>query len=474
MQNITKMFGYLFAKNEDIPAGSAAIFFGFSSILWFVIGTGTGSFNAAKLAFPDFVTGIELFAFGHMRQVHVMEVIFGWISMAFAMAMMYITPALGNTKLWSEKLGLWNCLLWNVGLALGLTLLWSGWTSGREYTDFPWFIDLYILFFIVVPLGINVWMTVLNRRTQGIYTTNWFFAGAIFMVGIVVLVGNLPEYFHLTGLTEAYLTWWHAHNILGLWITPVAAAIAYYTIPKVTGNPLYSHRIGHLHFWSIVIFYSTPAAHHLMSAPLPEWLKSFASVEGVLILVPGIAFVSNILLTMHGKWNMFVENLEIKFTVTGCLMAIPLNMQGGFQQTRAINWYIHGTGWIVAHAHLALLGFSTFLEAAAVYFGMQTLMKRKLYSYTLGNFHFWMLLIGFTTYWVSMTIAGLIQGAGKIYEVPYIDVVIAEHPYMIARWVGGTMVFMGNVVWLINMYLTAKSGTVIPAGRMAHELAYER
>jgi cytochrome c oxidase cbb3-type subunit 1 len=224
----------------------------------------------------------------------------------------------------------------------------------------------------------------------------------------------------------------------------------------------------------VVVFYSTPAAHHLMSAPLPEWLKSFASVEGVLILVPAIAFVSNIMLTMQGKWYMFVENIEVRFTVTGCLMAIPLNMQGGFQQTRAINWYIHGTGWIVAHAHLALLGFSTFLEAAAVYFGLQTILNRKLYSITLANLHFWLLLIGFTVYWVSMTIAGLIQGAGKIYEVPYIDVVIAEHPYMIARWLGGSMVFSGNVMWLYNMWMTARKGTVIPQGRMAHELAYER
>ncbi len=468
------MLKYLFAKNEDIPDGAAAVYFGFSAITWFVIGTGLGAFNASKLAFPDFVTGLEFVSFGHMRQVHVHAVIIGWISMAFAMAMMYMTPALGNTKLWSEKLGIWNALLWNVGLSLGLTLLWAGMTSGREYSDFPWFIDLYVVFLVVMPLGINVWKTIIHRKTQGIYTTNWFFASAVFMVGVVFLVGNLPEYFHLTGLTEAYLTWWFAHNVLGLWITPVAAAIAYYTIPKVSGNPLYSHRIGHLHFWSVVVFYSTPAAHHLMSAPLPEWLKSFASVEGVLILVPAVAFVSNILLTMQGKWNMFVENLEIRFTVTACLMAIPLNMQGGFQQTRAINWYIHGTGWIVAHAHLALLGFSTFAEVAAVYLGLQTLMKRKLYSLTLGNLHFWFLLIGFTTYWVSMTIAGLIQGAGKIYEVPYIDVVMAEHPYMIARWIGGSLVFTGNCVWLYNMWMTARAGTVVPEGRMPHELAYER
>src|ERR1700690_3902971 len=110
------MFKYLLAKNEDIPPGSAAVYFGFSAIIWFVIGTGLGSFNAAKLAFPDFVTGNHCLAFRNPHQVPGDAVIFGWISMAFAMAMMYITPALGNTKLWSEKLGVWNCSPCNLGL----------------------------------------------------------------------------------------------------------------------------------------------------------------------------------------------------------------------------------------------------------------------------------------------------------------------------------------------------------------------
>ena len=112
-------------------------------------------------------------------------------------------------------------------------------------------------------------MTNINRATQGYYSTNLVLAEATFILLSVFLGGKLPEYFQLTGLTEAYMTWWFAHNVLGLWITPVAAAIAYYVIPKVTGNPLYSHRIGHLHFWSIVVLYSSPAAHHLMSDPLP-------------------------------------------------------------------------------------------------------------------------------------------------------------------------------------------------------------
>jgi len=102
------------------------------------------------------------------------------------------------------------------------------------------------------------------------------------------------------------------------------------------------------------------------------------------------------------------------------------------------------------------------------------MLRRKLYSLSLANFHFWMLLIGFSLYWVSMTIAGLIQGAGKIYEVPYLDIVIAEHPYMIVRWLGGTMVFLGNIVWLYNMYMTVKKGEKLEHGVLPHEVAYVR
>jgi len=44
---------------------------------------------------------------------------------------------------------------------------------------------------------------------------------------------------------------------------------------------------------------------------------------------------------------------------------------------------------------------------------------------------------------------------------------------MIGRWFGGTMVFIGNWFWLYNMYMTAKVGREVPAGRQPHELAYE-
>ena len=190
--------------------------------------------------------------------------------MAFAGAMCYMTPALCKTRLWSEKLGVWNCWAWNLGMVFVFFTLINGMTTGREYQDLIWPLDAYILLFVFGPLAVNIWMTMLRRRADGLYVTLWFFGASLLFIILSYFIGAVPDFFPVTGLSEAYMTWWHAHNILGLWITPVSAAIAYYIIPKVSGNTLYSHKIGHLHFWSIAAFYSTPGAHHLMGAPIPS------------------------------------------------------------------------------------------------------------------------------------------------------------------------------------------------------------
>ncbi len=445
----------------DLKEGSASRIFFISSVVWFAIGVTLGWFNAVKLTWPDFMSGAEwgpLWAFNHLRPVHIMAVIFGWISMAFAGAMCYITPATCNTKLWSEKLGVINAWIWNAGLAAGLLLLDLGITSGREYSDFIWPIDLAIVFLLVFPLALNIWMTMIQRKTPRLFIANWFFAASLFLVAATFMLSQSAELFNITGLNETYLTWWMAHNVLGLFITPVSAAIAYYAIPKVTGNPIYSHRVGHLHFWSIVTVYATPGAHHLMGAPLPEWIKSFASITGILILVPALAFVTNLILTMKGKWHLFVENPAVQWIITGTLFAIPLNFQGAFQQTRAINWYVHGTHWIVAHAHMALLGFSAFIEVGAIYLAWEKLTGRKWYSNNLIKWHFWLTAIGFLGLWTALTAAGLIQAAGKVYEMPFLEIVKATHPYMAGRVYFGILIIIGQWLFLWHMWKTAQAG----------------
>jgi len=166
----------------------------------------------------------------------------------------------------------------------------------------------------------------------------------------------------------------------------------------------------------------------------------------------------NMLMTMKDKWWMFTKNISLQWALTGVLFAIPLNIQGAFQQTRTLNWYIHGTHWIVAHAHLALLGFSTFIEIGAIYYGLPKLLKKKIYSLKLARLHFWMTAIGFLGFWISLTGGGLVQGAAKVYEIPYIESVIATHPYMVGRAVFGLLIIFSQPIFLYNMVMTALYG----------------
>ena len=66
--------------------------------------------------------------------------------------------------------------------------------------------------------------------------------------------------------------------------------------------------------------------------------------------------------------------------------------------------------------------------------------------------------IGFLGFWAVLTAAGLVQGAAKVYEIPYIQSVVATHPYMVGRVIFGSLIIFAQPIFLYNMYMTARYG----------------
>jgi len=69
-----------------------------------------------------------------------------------------------------------------------------------------------------------------------------------------------------------------------------------------------------------------------------------------------------------------------------------------------------------------------------------------------------MMAIGFLGFWSVLTAAGLVQGAAKVYEIPYIQSVVATHPYMVGRVIFGAMIIFAQPIFLYNMWMTARYG----------------
>jgi cytochrome c oxidase cbb3-type subunit I len=430
--------------------GSAARNFMLSAMVWSVIGMGTGLFAAMTFAFPDIVHNVPQLSMPHMRMIHVNGVAIGWLSMAYMGAMFYMVPSLTKTPLWSERLG--NAVMWGWNLMMigAVGCLVNGFTEGREYAELPAVLDCMAVAALVAAAW-NIYATVINRRIKKLYVSLWYFLGALFWFPLVYIIGQ-RTFVALPGLNDAIIGWFYGHNILGMWFTIVGVGMMYYLLPRLTNNPLYSHGLSMLGFWGIALFYAPTGTHHVLQSPVPEWLKAIAVISSIFLLVPVFSALTNFFMTMKGKWQMMVSDITLRFVITSTIFYYLTCLQGPFQATRWVNWYLHFTQWVVGHAHMALLGAFSFISTAAIYYGLPRVTGRAWYSMGLIRAHYWLKTIGFTLMMVDLTTAGLIQSAGWAMGIPVDQWGLAIRPYWSIRAFSGLLIFIGQILFCYNAY----------------------
>lgn len=456
---------------------SASRNFLISAIFWLVLGTSVGLLAAALMVWPDMIRGIPELAFGRLRPVHVNAVLIGWLSMGYVGCMFYISTILsGRKRLWNEWLGNLTMVLWNLTMIFGVYCLTHGYTEGREYAELwgpPWapgLLDWCVLGALLL-VGLNVYMTVLTGPESKWYVSTWYFLGALFWFPIIYVIGN-RAFVHFDGLNDAVAGWFYGHNILGMWFTVGGIGILYYLLPKFTGNPLYSHTLSMIGFWTIGMFYAPTGTHHLLQSPLPEWLKAVAVISSVFLLVPVLTVLVNFFMTLKGKWSVAADHVPFRFAIAAGIAYLLTCIQGPFQATRAVNWYIHFSNWVVGHAHLALLATFSFIVFAAVYYIIPKATGRKIFSKRLAVWHFWLSLLGWILMVVDLTIAGLIQAAGWHFAIPIDQWILEMEPYMFVRFLSGIMIVLGQVLFLFNIYRTVFGKTYEPVPDSPSGIAY--
>lgn len=444
-----------FLNNEE---NSSAKFFMFSAIVWLVLGMGAGLLGALEFSFPDLTKGVAQLSFTRLRPAHVNMVAFGWLSMANIGSALYMIPALCKTKLYSEKLANFTCWVWNGIILCGAISLVNGYTEGREYAELREPFDVLVLVGLVL-LSYNLFRTVLNRTVKKLYVTVWYMMGAFFWMPLIYIVGN-RTFVAMDGLNDGILNWFYGHNILGMWFTVLGVGIAYYMLPKMTGKPIWSHSLSMFGFWTIAFFYAPTGTHHLLQSPVPEWLKALAVIFSAALVIPVISVLANFWMTMKGSWWMMTTNMPLRFVLTGALFYLFTCLQGPFQATRGINWYIHFTQWVVGHAHAALLGTFTFFVIGSIYYAVQRFTGRRIYSLRLVKWHYWLLFIGFCIFYFSLTVAGLQQSVGWALGYPVGQWSLTLPPMWLTRAISGVMMFASSCLFAFNIWMTMREASI--------------
>ncbi|MFN2200731.1 MAG: cbb3-type cytochrome c oxidase subunit I [Caldilineaceae bacterium] len=442
----------------------------YSSIFWLTVVDLFGLILATELISPNFLGGIPWLLFSRIRPLHVNGVIFAWLSMMYWGALFYMVPRLtGLRTIWNERLAIWTAWGWNLWFVLGIVTILAGRTQGREYAEFIWPLDIFlvVLWFSNV---LNILMTIFMRRVRPLYVTTWWALASPLWLGADYIIGNViwrPGAIWgygvsgalSTSMADGMLNWWYAHNLFGLWLTPMLLASLYYLVPRITNTPLYSHTLSLISFWGMAFFYTGVGHHHLLQTPTPGWLKTIAILSSISLLIPVFAFTINILMTMRGNWGKFFTNLPLRFGLTGFIFYFLVNVQGSFEAVQSFNRLTHFTNFVVAHAHLALLGAFTFLGMGLIDYIVPQVQKKPVYSQRLGEWQYWLIVIGFLGFFWSLTIAGFVQGQSWLRGIPEINVVPLLRPYFMARAVFGTMIIVSGIVQAVNIYKTVTTDT---------------
>jgi cytochrome c oxidase cbb3-type subunit 1 len=256
-------------------------------------------------------------------------------------------------------------------------------------------------------------------------------------------------------VNQANLNWFYVHNAVGLVFTPLGLGIGYYFIPKSAETPLYSHRLSMIGFWSLAFVYVWTGAHHMLHGPISQWLQTVAILFSVMLMIPVWTLVWNFLATMKGQWHQLKDNIPIKFLMAGTIFYLLTCFQGPMHSLRSVNAIVSKTDWIVGHAHMAVLGAFSFFVIGGAYYAIPRMLKTRLHSEPLANASFWLWLVGGLSFFVSLWIGGFLQGLQwNDPAVPFIDTVKFMQSFWGVRLLGGTLMFVGILLFFWNILAT--------------------
>ena len=436
------------------------------SMVWLTLFPLVGILVSIQFHNPEFLGGISWFTFGRLRAVHLEGVLFGSFTTAFIALLYYFAPRLCGTPLYKAEWGWWLLWLWNGFLILGSLTLFMGYTSGVEYAEFAWPINI-MRYVVVGGIAVQVVGTIMRRRAARFYVSLWYaLAASVWTLLNLPLGGFMLPYGPLDGVNSAAVHGLYMHNLVGLWITPAGLATIYYFLPLSAKNALYSHKLSILGFWTLALFYPFNGTHHYLYSPIPHWAQTVAVVHSIWMIIPVVTVIINFFGTMMGRWGTVLggggaDNYAAKFLMIGVVYYFLGSVQGSIEPLHRFQQLTHFNDFVVGHAHLTVFGAMIMWMVGGLYYVWPRLSGRKLWSDRLASWHLWLTVTGFTSMVLGLTIQGFIQGAMLENGADFVDSVKEMVPWWVVRTIVGTIMDVALGLMAFNLYKTARQGEKI-------------
>jgi cytochrome c oxidase cbb3-type subunit I len=459
-------------KGLNIYSDTVVRQFSIMAVVWGVVGMLVGVIIAAQLVWPELNLGLPWVSFGRLRPLHTNAVIFAFGGSTLFATSYYVVQRTCQTALFMPKLAAFTFWGWQLVILAAAISLPLGYTSGKEYAELEWPIDLLIAV-VWVSYAIVFFGTVGTRKIRHIYVANWFFGAFIIAVALLHIVNSaaipvsfMKSYSAYAGVQDAMVQWWYGHNAVGFFLTAGFLGIMYYFVPKQAERPVYSYSLSIVHFWALIFTYMWAGPHHLHYTALPDWTQSLGMVFSLILLAPSWGGMINGMMTMSGAWHKLRTDPILRFMIVSLSFYGMSTFEGPMMAIKTVNSLSHYTDWTIGHVHSGALGWVGLVSMGSLYFMVPKLFGQKqMHSIKAIEWHFWLATIGIVLYIASLWISGVMEGLmwrainidGTL-TYTFVESVKAKHPYYLIRLLGGTLYLSGMLIMLWNVLRTASNG----------------
>jgi cytochrome c oxidase cbb3-type subunit I len=449
------------------------------TVIWGIVGMLVGVIIASQLVWPE-LNVIEYLSYGRLRPLHTNAVIFAFGGSALFATSFYVVQRTCHTTLFAPGLATFIFWGWQLVILLAALSLPLGFTSGKEYAELEWPIDLLITV-IWVAYAVVFFGTIGTRKTPHIYVANWFFGAFIIAVALLHIFNSaeIPvfeagiltpkSYSAYAGVQDAMVQWWYGHNAVGFFLTAAFLGMMYYFVPKQAGRPVYSYRLSVVHFWALIFTYMWAGPHHLHYTALPDWTQSVGMIFSLILLAPSWGGMINGIMTLSGAWHKLRDDPILKFLITSLSFYGMSTFEGPMMAIKTVNALSHYTDWTVGHVHSGALGWVGMVSIGSIYYLIPKLFgKSEMHSVKLINVHFWLATLGTVLYIAALWISGVMQGlmwratnVDGTLTYSFVESVKASYPFWTIRVIGGVLYLSGMILMAYNMFKTIASGKAV-------------
>lgn len=434
------------------------------AFVWLTLALLAGLFYSMMLVHHDVLPDIAVLSRGRLRMLHTSLIAFGFLTNGFFAMLNWTVPRLTGQPVASRALGWIILIAWQLIIALSWIGIHLGHAQAVEWGETPhlfptpWLSVDNLVVLGAVLVAIQFYTPIVRTREKALYVSLWYFSAAFVWLALTYLMGNYITRM-LPGNEAGPLLGLYIHDLVGLWVTPMGWGMMYFFVPIILRRPIWSHALSLVGFWGLAFFYPLQGVHHFLGSPIPMFAQYSAVVSTIAIEIVVTTVIINFFMTHRDSDVSIRDNIALRWFWIGALNYFITCFQCAFQVTLTFQQIIHFTDWVVGHAHLVMFGVFSFWIFGMTHHLWPKLTGRQWWSRKLAEWQFILIVLGLETMFLTLTGAGLVDGFMSKAMAPREEILVALHPFWYLRMITGWMIIAGFICLLVNMWMTARSGT---------------